>query len=238
MLSADLDAARNLIVDGDFENQELTSFVAFSDDDPTNVQEIRFREVSTSFSRIVELDSGADRVDSLVQGVVLPTNGDFLISFDLRARRALSTDAVDTNDVEVLFDGESLGVFSGLDRWQTINISVNANVGEHQLEFREASDDSDGRGVLLDHISLTQVREVNVINGSFEEVEGELPANAAEVPGLFAIPNLDLIPVGKRFPMPQTATTYFRLTHRMFAWIGSSKMFVPKPAPVTSSHLI
>ena len=198
MLSADLDAARNLVIDGDFENQDQTAFVAFSDGDDLNTQEIRFRQISTSFSRIVELDSGSNRVDSLYQDVSLTEGADYLISFDLRGRGVVSTSVSDTNDVEVLLGGESLGVFSGLGRWQTINIAVNADQADSRLEFREVSDasNSDGRGILLDHVSIAQVREIGVTNGSFEEVEGDAPFIAGDVPGLFAIPNIDETPVG------------------------------------------
>ena len=94
--------------------------------------------------------------------------------------------------------GESLGTFSGLGRWQTVNIAVTADQAESRLEFREVTDaaNSDGRGILLDHVGIAQVREIGVNNGSFEEVEGENPFTAGDVPGLFAVPNLEDTPVG------------------------------------------
>ena len=49
---------------------------------------------------------------------------------------------------------------------------------------------------MLDNVSLARVREIGVENNSFEEIDGELPATASDVPGLFAVPNLQLIPVG------------------------------------------
>ena len=196
MLSADLDGARNLVVDGNFEDLDSSAFIAFSDNDDNNAQDIRFRSLNTSFSRIVELDSGAGRIDSLAQDLVLEEGAEYLISFDLRSRNSLLDDASDSNDVEVLFGGESVGTFSGLRRWQTVNIAITAESADNRLEFRELSTSSDGRGILLDHIGIAQVQEVDVINGSFEEVESDGLVTAAEVPGLFAIPNLDLIPVG------------------------------------------
>ena len=196
MLSADLDSARNLVVDGNFEDVDSTAFIAFSDNDENNTQDIRFRTLNTSFSRIVDLDSGAGRVDSLAQDLTLIEGADYLISFDLRGRNSQLNIANDSSSVEVLFGGESVGTFTGLQRWQTINIAVTAESANNRLEFRELTATSDGRGILLDHVGVAQVREVAVTNGSFEEVEGESPFTASEVPGLFAVPNLDSVPVG------------------------------------------
>ena len=112
MLSADLDSARDLVLDGDFENLDSTAFISFIDGDDTNTQDIRIRNLSTSFSRVAELDTAATTIESLAQDLNLEAGGDFVISFDLRGRGLQPGDAADSNDVEVLLSGESLGVFS------------------------------------------------------------------------------------------------------------------------------
>lgn len=190
MLSADLDVARSLIVGGDFETTGPTEFVAFADGDQSNQQAIDFRTVQTDFGRIVQLDSIAGQLDSLAQNVITEVDTEYIIAFDLRGRPINSGDAADTNDVEVLFGGESLGVFTGIDRWQTISVSVTADAELTQLEFREVSESSDGRGILLDHISVAEVEQIAVTNGSLENVDGDVTTGVVtseNLPGFFAI---------------------------------------------------
>ena len=190
MLSADLDAARNLVIGGDFETTGATEFFAFADNDVADSQTIDFRTIQTDHGRIVQLDSIAGQLDSLAQDVITEADSQYIISFDLRGRRLNAGDAADTNNVEVIFDGQSLGVFTGIDRWQTINVAVDASSDSSRLEFREASATSDGKGILLDHVSVAEVLDVAVPNNSLETVNGDLATGIIEqdnLPGFFSI---------------------------------------------------
>ena len=190
MLSADLDPARNLIVNGDFETDNSSAFFAFADGNQSDVQEIRIVTVTTDHGNIAELDSVAGQMDSIAQDVITTAGELYIISFDLRGRPIEAGDPSDTNDVEVLFDSLTLGRFTGIDRWQTISISAIASGDLAQLEFREASAVSDGKGILLDHISVAGVSDSIAVNGSFEEVDADVSSgivNSDELPGFHVV---------------------------------------------------
>ena len=163
MLAGDLDAARNLVVDGNFEDADSTAFFAFADEDASNTQDIEIRELSTSFSRVVQVDSVAGQIDSLAQDVETQDDNEYIISFDLRGRNLRPGDAADTNDVEVFFADRSLGVFRGVSQWQTITVSASTVTDLTRLEFREVSADSDGRGVFVDNVAIAGVRGIEIV---------------------------------------------------------------------------
>lgn len=185
LLSADLDSARNLVVGGDFESD--SEFVSFADGNENNVQPLELRETTTNFSRVVELDTVAGQMDSIAQEIVTEIDKQYVVSFDLRG----GSNTPSSNEVEVLFGGQSLGTFVGIDNWQTINVTSVANSETSQLEFRETtSGDSDGRGILLDNISVAGIREISVPNNSLETVDGSVSSGTIasdDLPGFFAI---------------------------------------------------
>ena len=195
LLAGDLDAARNLVVDGDFEDLSSASFIAFADGDDSETTEVATRELNSRFATAAQVDAVAGQVDSLAQDLATDVDAEFIISFDLRGRNLRDGDASDTNDVEVLFDGESLGVFTGGNRWQTVTLSGTTSSDTSRLEFREASRDSDGRGIFIDNVAVAAVSSTEVVNNSFEIVDGDatgtVPASA--VPGFGAI-NVDGTP--------------------------------------------
>lgn len=190
MLAGDLDAARNLVVDGNFEDADSTAFFAFADEDASNTQDIEIRELSTSFSRVVQVDSVAGQIDSLAQDVETQDDNEYIISFDLRGRNLRPGDAADTNDVEVFFADRSLGVFRGVSQWQTITVSASTVTDLTRLEFREVSADSDGRGVFVDNVAIAGVRGIEIVNQSFEDIDDDISSGvvrASAVPGFSAI---------------------------------------------------
>ena len=198
MLTADLDVARNLVMDGDFEDPGPSAFYAFANEDDSIRQPVRIRELTSSFSRVAQVDSTAGQVDSLAQDIETRAGSEYVISFYLRGRNPREGDLIDTNDVEVFFGGRSLGEFRAVDSWQTITVSGMATSDISQLEFRESSSstDSDGQGIFVDNVAIAGVRGTEVINHSFEEMTsdglfGNLPQDA--VPGFFAI-NPDGVP--------------------------------------------
>ena len=89
-------------------------------------------------------------IDSIAQDVITETDEKYILSFDLRGRPLAGGDDTDSNEVEVFFDGQSLGRFTGIDKWQTISLSVTASSDLTRLEFRETSTVSDGKGILPD----------------------------------------------------------------------------------------
>ena len=198
MLSADLDMARNLVTNGDFEAMDAAPFISFADGDDSVTQEVKIRNISTSFSNIAVVDTTAGQTDSLAQDIVTEAGNDYIVSFDLRGANTSGSSSLDTNTVEVLFDGNSIGTFAGTNRWQTFTVAVQASTDLTRLEFRETSTVSDGRGILLDHVALANVEEINVRNGSFENLTGDISDGATneEVPSINTIPNNPSTPIG------------------------------------------
>ena len=193
LLAGDIDVARNLVTNGDFEADDPAPFFSFADADDTAVQDVRIRNISTSFSNIAVVDSNAGQIDSIAQRFATESGDSYVVSFDLRG-----ANSSDSNSVEVLFGGESLGVFEGTNRWQTVNIQVEASADNSLLEFRESATVSDGRGILIDNVAVVNVEEINVRNGSFENLIGDISDGATneEIPSIFTIPNTASTPIG------------------------------------------
>ncbi len=198
MLTADLDAARNLVTNGDFEAADPAPFFAFADGDDTTTTDPKIRNVATSFANIAVVDSTAGQVDSLAQDIATEAGEMYVLSFYLRGATNGTVTTSDTNTVEVLFDGDVVGEFNGTRRWQSFSVAVEASSETSRLEFREVSAASDGRGILIDGVALAAVNEVNVRNGSFENTVGDISDGATndEVPHFFGLPNTDATIIG------------------------------------------
>ena len=193
MLTADLDSARNLVTNGNFEAADPAPFISFIDGDDTDTQAVRIRNLSTSFSNIAVVDSVAGQIDSVAQDIATEAGESYIVSFDLRG-----ANSSDSNTVEVFFDGENLGQFEGTNRWQTVTLLVETSSDTTRLEFRESATVSDGQGILIDNVALASVEEINVRNGSFENLIGDISDGATneEVPSIFTIPNTDSTDIG------------------------------------------
>ncbi len=187
LLSADLDAARNIVVGGDFETG--SEFVSFLDGDEADTNAIRVRELSTTRSRVAQLDNVPGRMESIAQDIDTEPGKTYIISFDLRGSE--SAVGENSNSVDVFFGGQQVGTYHGINKWQTINVSATAGSELSRLEFRETtSTTSDGVGILLDHVSVAGAREIAVENHSLEVVDGDFSDNvvpASAVLGFFSI---------------------------------------------------
>ena len=127
---------------------------------------------------VMDLDSSADIFDSVFQDVETLQGHEYLLTFDIRERQSDLTDRESvTNDVEVRWNGESLGVFRAVEYWRTISVYVQGGSAEFStLEFREVVDGSagsDGNGAMIDNVQLINVSSSTITNGGFEEQGSE-----------------------------------------------------------------
>ena len=123
---------------------------------------------------VMDLDSSGDIFDSVFQDVRTLEGHEYLLTFDLRERQSdLTVRESSTNDVEVTWNGESLGVFRAVEYWRTVTLYVQGGSAEFStLEFREVVDGlagGDGNGAMIDNVQLINVGSSTVTNGGFEE---------------------------------------------------------------------
>ena len=129
--------------------------------------------ITRTFSK---LDSDAITIDRVFQDIETRENDVYVLGFEFRERTVEETAHPDTNKLEVFWDGESLGVYNGVAHWQTVTLVVNGASDEmSRLEFRESVEGSDGRGPLIDNVTLVKVSQTALTNANFEATAGTGP---------------------------------------------------------------
>lgn len=135
-------------------------------------QRLNLLEVQGGHGFVLELDSTARDIDAVAQDIDTIAGADYMLAFDMRTRPVNANAAAETNDVEVIWDGTSVGTFRATIHWQTVVVSVQGGVNDTtRLEFRELAAGNDGRGPLLDNVRLVRVESQALDNGGFETVE-------------------------------------------------------------------
>ncbi|QEG21547.1 DUF642 domain-containing protein [Mariniblastus fucicola] len=131
------------------------------------------------------LDAQADVLESISQDVAVVEDQLYTLAFDLLGRPVGDTADASTNDVRILWDGEQVGIFSGItDFWQTFTVTVRGTDAEtSRLEIQEVDGvGNDGVGAMLDNLRLVPVSNQAVENGSFEDNESGT-VSQDDVPG-------------------------------------------------------
>ena len=175
-----LDAeAYSLLVNGKFEEVNSATLGLVSADlvpgwnaspDANGNRLVAITQSNTTHGNVLRLDSRAGHHDRLFQDVEVTSGQKYLLQFKLLG---LGGSTPRSNEVRVLWDGKLVGVFRGLDKWQSLAVEVVAEkTGVSRLEFRETNENGtggDGVGPLLDCVSLVKVKELAFENGGFEE---------------------------------------------------------------------
>ena len=186
-LPTSLPIATDLVTNGGFERatdgNEANFFVDSNVDgwiaaDSSSGQRLNiftFGDPATSDRlNVLELDSTASQFDSIYQDIQTLEGDTYILSFEFRERTVNGNATADTNQLELFWDGESLGIYSGVSHWQSVALVVTGADESTRLEFREVSTAaSDGRGPLIDNVSLVSIADVEVINGGFELTTGD-----------------------------------------------------------------
>ena len=144
-------------------------------------QQLHLLKFSHDREFVLNLDATAGHFDQVFQDLATREGIEYTLAFDLRERPVAVDAAESTNDVEVLWNDESLGTFRGTQQWQTVALTVTGRADMSRLVFREVGQDEqdlgDGRGPLIDNVIATRMHTGFVANGSFELVadkSGEL----------------------------------------------------------------
>ncbi len=194
LLAGDLVAGANLIENGEFEDfsNEVNGFVNQADFPSWEVAEtvtndsLRVFEFQGDVTRghVLNLDATND-FDIVAQDVATRENERYLLSLDFRGNAVQSGADVSTNDIEVLWEGTSLGVFRPEQFWQTIVLEVSGGADPtSRLVICEVQAGNDSFGSFVDDVRLVHIEDAVVGNASFELVNSESSGlqAAADVP--------------------------------------------------------
>ena len=181
LLAGDLATGANLLANGQFEDfsDAVNGFVddanipAWVVGDSVTSDQVRVRSFPSRSEAgfTVDLDSTND-LDEIIQDIVTTSEENYLLTFDFRGRPVSETADPSTNDVEVTWEGASLGVFRAEPLWQTVTLEVTA--GEtllSRLGFREVISGNDGVGSFIDDVRLMHIENAVLGNSSFETTE-------------------------------------------------------------------
>ncbi|MBM7068660.1 PA14 domain-containing protein [Actibacterium sp. 188UL27-1] len=173
----------NLIRNGSFEKFDVNDgrWKPFAEDSSGDWQVSGSAEVwdglfgidSSEGEQHVELDSGRD-VDALSQTVETRPGHVYDLSMDLRERVQNGTDTV-----EVYWNGQLVSELNpDSSDWETFEMKV-VGTGSDTLEIREAADENDTYGALLDNVSLVEVPDT-IAEGVGGAVVGDVTVSDAD----------------------------------------------------------
>ena len=102
----------------------------------------------------MELDSNAQDLDGIFQDIPTTSQQQYSLTFYLRSRSA--DPQSDSEKVKVSWGGASLGTFAAdaAQTWQLFTLAVTGSGGTDRLQFEELDSGNDGRGPLLDGVSV------------------------------------------------------------------------------------
>ena len=141
-----------------------------NDDTQTSVLAIRERNDSSNLS--VRLDSRPDTADSLYQYVETSPEQEYLLTFEFYSKQR--NGRPDTGDFEVLWNGDSVGIFRGAQRWQSGGLVLTGTNDVSKLEFRELGQ-NDGLGALLNDVSLVPIESSEAIESRWSAFDRANP---------------------------------------------------------------
>ena len=182
MLSVSLPSGANLVNNGSFapvvegdtqfyRNSEVAGWSALNSE---SGQRLNLLKLANEHEFVLDLDSTGTHFDQVFQDIGTRADVGYVLAFDLRERPVNALAESTTNDVEVFWNNESMGVFQGTQQWQSIVLNVTGAYGMTRLEFREVGSDlnesGDGRGPFVDNVSLVHSVDGGLQNGSFEQV--------------------------------------------------------------------
>jgi len=154
--------SENLIMGGSFEEHDVRTggWRGFREDATGTWDSANGIEVWDNLGGIaaaegeqfLELDY-THAADAISQTINTEAGQTYIVSFDMRARGATTTDTI-----EVYWNGELVGVYDPASTdWEEVSFEVTGTGAGDVLEFREAAGESDSLGAHLDNISLVAV---------------------------------------------------------------------------------
>ncbi len=181
-----------------FYDSESVSGWTVADGDGDGNQRVNLLTFDNARGTVLDVDSITNQDDRVFQDFAVTAGQDYLLTFDFFGPDQIAdVDGPPTNNFEVFYNGELLGALEGVARFQTASFVIvgaandpadSVSDGEEvlaRLEFRDGSDGDrggDGRGALIDAVSVVAITEQTVVNGDFES--NSVPTGVSEfVPG-------------------------------------------------------
>ena len=129
---------------------------------------------SSARGKVLQIDHVAGQRDGIFQDFEVRAFKNHLISFELRASAVSASADAQTNDVEVFWNGESIGVFRPTDvfrRYKVLAEGSSSTVGT--LAFREVNSpgapSDDGVGAQMDNVHVVELTGDSCQYGDFED---------------------------------------------------------------------
>ena len=192
-----------------FYESDLVPGWTVADGDGDGSQRINLLTFNNDRGTVVDIDSIPGQDDRLFQDVNVTVGQQYVFSFDY-----FGPDQIDgvtdppSNEFEVFYNGELLGTLDSNSRYQQASFVVTGAANDSdgsteagdtvsaRFEFRDGTSGDrggDGRGSLIDAVSLVSVTNQTVVNGDFESVDSADGPNFApdDVDGfsLFTFPD-------------------------------------------------
>ncbi|HAT86524.1 MAG TPA: hypothetical protein DCS30_11620 [Rhizobiales bacterium] len=156
------DTAGNLIVNGSFENQAVSSgshhqlssnaIDGWSSNDSIEVWNDAYGQTASDGDNFVELDAFSTEQSSLQQTVQTEAGSVYDLTFDAAARTGIAD-----NTIEVYWNGELVASVDPADEaWDSHSFKVVGTGGNDILEFREPASENNGAGAMLDNVALNE----------------------------------------------------------------------------------
>ncbi len=167
-----------------FYGSDLVPGWTVTDGDGDDTQRINLLTFNNDRGTVFDVDSTSGQDDRVFQDVDVSVGQQYLFSFDFYApNQVAGVSQPPSNDFEVYYNGDLLGTPEGTNRYRQATFVVtgaaNDSAGSTEagdlvsarFEFRDGSSGDrggDGRGSLIDAVSLVPIAERAVINGEFE----------------------------------------------------------------------
>ena len=167
-----------------FYGSDLVPGWTVADGDGDDSQRINLLTFDNSRGTVLDVDSIPGQDDRLFQNVNVTVGQQYLFSFDFFGPEQPDGVGAASNDFEVFYNGELLGSLQGTGIFQQASFVVTGaannpdgstdagDIVSARFEFRDGSSgdrEGDGRGSLIDAVSLVAVTDSSVENGDFED---------------------------------------------------------------------
>ena len=116
--------------------------------------------VATKGTYKAELDVGKKRVNTLTQSISTVAGEKYTFSLDAYARK------VGTSDFELLVDGQVISTITPSKYWKKYGVEFTGNGGEQTISIREVTSQDDGRGAIIDNISVQSELSLDQLKGN------------------------------------------------------------------------
>jgi len=166
-----------------FYGSDLVPGWTVADGDGDNEQRINLLTFENDRGTVLDVDSTSGQDDRLFQDVNVSVGQQYVFSFDYFGPDELDGVSEPSNEFEVYYNGELLGALDGTNRYHQASFVVTGAANDSagstdagdtvsaRFEFRHGSSGNrggDGRGSLIDAVSLVAVTNNAVVNGDFE----------------------------------------------------------------------